>query len=179
MPAGHDISILGLRDLNAGVDHLGVGTSVLTESIIRDYKLCREFRFAASALALARLTGNKERQELAAHVLDWLKGDIAHPALVRKALIFRKINKYSARDMLASTSHFLREAGYSGLLIIVDMTRLTFWKRMADGGINYTRQVPLDSYQAIREFIDAADNWTGLFLDTSRAPSFSMTRYVA
>ena len=64
--------------------------------------------------------------------------------------------------MLTSLCHFLRGCGAPGLLVLLDITRLTQVGRAE--GANYTPASVMDCYEVLRQIIDDAEHLPGLFL---------------
>lgn len=88
--------------------------------------------------------------------LQWLKGDTVHPPHVRAT-----ISRENARAMLRSFIHFLKIAGYSGLVIFLDELELLISQRPP---------VRNASYDTLRQFIDDADNLENFLLICSATP---------
>ncbi len=60
--------------------------------------------------------------------------------------------------------HWLRLAGYPGLLLVLDTARLTVPRNPKDGKTYYTKAAVLDAYEVLRQFIDATDRLHGCLI---------------
>lgn len=132
----------------------------LQQSVHRDYAMVGEFRTAMLRLCQAQLrTGQVTEAEHAA-VLDWLTGQLRQISALRSAMIFRRIGRHNARQMLFSLSHWLHTNGIAGLVLEFDVRRLTFGRRPRPderSGVYYTRPALLDAYELLRQLIDNTD----------------------
>ncbi len=94
-------------------------------------------------------------------LLSWLNGDkkIRITSLRPLGMAPSKITKYNARNFLRSLSELVHQAGYSGLVIIVDNLEV-----LVDGsGMNpfhYTKMKREDTYESIRQLIDDIDTFS-------------------
>jgi hypothetical protein len=68
--------------------------------------------------------------------------------------------------------HWLRFAGYSGLVVTLDIARMTVPKNPRDGLLFYTKAQLLDAYEVLRQFIDATDRMKSLLLVVAPAEEF-------
>jgi len=138
------------RDLDRALQH----------RVYQDYAMVQEFRIAMLRLCQAQLqTGQVADAEHAA-VLDWLRGDLRQISALRSTLIFRRIGRDNARQMLFSLAHFLAVNGHAGLLVILDIRRLGLSRRpspTAREGYYYTRATLLDAYEMLRQLVDNTD----------------------
>ena len=67
--------------------------------------------------------------------------------------------------MVASTAEWLRQTRSPGLLIILDIDRLAYAKRSdVTNGLHYSAAHVMDTYEVLRQFIDATDEMDGLML---------------
>jgi len=96
---------------------------LLTSSVIKEYTMARDFRVAMNQICRAAVERNDLLTESSLRVVDWLRGDLRSVRTLRSAMIFERINRYNARSMLASLGQWVRRAGRSGLLIVVDVSR--------------------------------------------------------
>ena len=71
------------------------------------------------------VTAGTGRRDTAEPVMHWLRGEKVAPALLRTADISVRIARTNARAMLVSLCHFLRKAGASGLLVVLDVRQLS------------------------------------------------------
>ncbi|MGH9131510.1 MAG: BREX system ATP-binding domain-containing protein [Acidimicrobiales bacterium] len=145
----------------------------LQRRVYRDYSMVGEFRIAMLRLCQARLrTGQVAEAEHAA-VLDWLKGDLARISALKSALIFRKIARHNARQMLFSLAHWLSVNDHAGLVLVLDVRRLGLARRPSPEerqGNYYTKGALLDAYEVMRQLVDNTDELAHCFVAVIAAP---------
>jgi hypothetical protein len=56
-----------------------------------------------------------------------------------------------------SLLHWIRYVGFSGLVALMDTSRVTLLRNPRDGLRFYTRSAVMDHYELLREFIDGTD----------------------
>lgn len=160
-----DQAVLTLEELAAhyGVDARELKRDVdrqLQQLIFKDFSMVQEFRIAMLRLCQAAFgTGQVSDLEHKA-MLDWLRGDLRQLAAVKPLLIYRKIARHNARQMLFSLPHWLAKNGKAGLLLILDVRRLGVGRRPpveARSGQYYTRLGLLDAYEVLRQLVDSTD----------------------
>ena len=132
----------------------------LTADLWEDRRLAQDFRAALLALCLSRL--EPDIGGMPEPALQWLQGEKVPVALLRTAEISVRISRTNARTMLTSLCHFLRKAGVSGLLVVLDVRQLSR-TTAAEGGARYSPAAVMDSYEVMREVIDDVENMPGLF----------------
>ncbi len=132
----------------------------LQQDVFHDYAMVQEFRIAMLRLCQAQLrTGQVTEAEHAA-VLDWLRGELRQISVLRSAMIFRRVGRHNARQLLFSTAHWLAANGHTGLLLELDVRRFGFARRPAAEerhGNYYTRAALLDGYELLRQLVDNTD----------------------
>lgn len=142
------------RELKRDVDR------ELQQRVFRDYGMVQEFRIAMLRLCQAQFqTGQVSEAEHAA-VLDWLRGDLQQMSALKSLLIYRRIARHNARQMLYSLPHWLARNGRAGLLLVLDIQRLCVARRPPveeRSGQYYTRLGLLDAYEVLRQLIDSTD----------------------
>ena len=80
--------------------------------------------------------------------------------VLRSAMIFRRIGRHNARQLLFSTAHWLAANGRAGLLLELDVRRFGFARRPAAEerhGNYYTKAALLDGYELLRQLVDNTD----------------------
>lgn len=172
-----DVSV-GAVAAHHGVDAGELSRDVnrhLQQRVFRDFAMARDFRIAMLRLCQAQLsTGQVTAAEHAA-VLDWLRGELRQIALLRSAMIFRRIGRHNARQMLFSLAHWLSVNDRAGLLLQLDVRRLGFARRPpADQrqGLYYTKASLLDAYELLRQLIDNTDELSHCCVVVIAAPEF-------
>jgi len=158
---------------NALVDRLaaanGIGQQMFLSSarpwiekgIFHQKRLAKDFRVAMTHLSLARLSGGPDGETTTETIIDWLTGRNRAISAVKPYSIFSRVSRNNARHMLESLLHMVRLAGYPGILIVLDISRVAVPRNPHDGMVFYTRAAMLDAYEMLRQFIDATDRMKG------------------
>ncbi len=144
----------------------------IDRKVFHQQSLARDFRVAITHLCLAELYGGPDGETRAQVIADWLTGRNRAIAAVKPYQIFSRITRSSARHLLESLLRWIRFAGYPGLLIILDVSRLTIAKNPHDSYFYYTKAALLDAYEVLRQFIDGTDRMTGCLLIVTPASDF-------
>lgn len=151
----------------------------LQRRVYRDYAMVQEFRMAMLRLCQAQLrTGQVADAEHTA-VLDWLKGDLRQISVLKSALIFRRIARHNARQMLFSLAHWLAVNDRAGLVLVIDARRLGVARRPVPEerqGFYYTKAALLDAYEVLRQLVDNTDELAHCFVLMLAAPEFLTDR---
>ena len=137
---------------------------VIEEQVAKDRRLSRDFRVAMSTLCLAELRGGDDGERRIRAITEWLNGSNNRVSAVRPYSIFSRVTRANARYLFESMLHWLRFAGYSGLLLVLDTARLTVARNPRDGKRYYTKANVLDAYEVLRQFIDATDRLHGCLI---------------
>jgi hypothetical protein len=128
--------------------------------------MSQEFRLAQVRLCRAQLDPDDEPLVTEA-TREWLRGELRLLSGVKRALIFQKIARHNARHMLASLTHWLRLAGRSGLVLVLDISRCLFAVRSGEreaGSVYYSTPATLDAYEVLRQLIDGTDELEGCYV---------------
>lgn len=129
----------------------------LERTIFRDYGMAFEFRLAMMHLCLAQLDPANATQ-LAEAVKEWLRGDLRLVSALKQALIFQKITRANGRHILASYLHWRRLTGARGTMLLIDISALAVATRhAADEDFFYSLAAVMDTYEVLRQFIDAME----------------------
>jgi hypothetical protein len=166
VPTSGDLSLEALADENDEasahlVQHL---RRIVTQGIAKNYAFSREFRLAADALCRATYDGSADVRRQADDVQAWLKGELTRLSTLRDLAIYRKIGRGNARQILSSTSAWLRQAGFPGIIVTVDFSRYALGKTAGTDGFTYTKLATLDMHEVLRQFVDSADELTSMLL---------------
>lgn len=147
----------------------------LQQAVFHDYAMVQEFRVAMLRLCQSQLrTGQVTEAEHNA-VLEWLRGELRQISLLRSAMIFRRIGRHNARQLLFSLTHWLAVDGGAGLLLEIDLRRFGFARRPAPEerhGLYYTKAALLDGYEMLRQLIDNTDELSHCCVIVVAAPEF-------
>lgn len=132
---------------------------LLQRKIFSNIRLTHEFKMAM--MRLCQRTINPEDISLmnADAVIEWLHGDLRHIGALKPLQIFQKIARHNGRDMLFSLAHWLHLTGYSGLILTIDLERVLEEIKPAErkeGELYYSLQACMDTYETLRQFIDAS-----------------------
>jgi hypothetical protein len=146
--------------------------SLLTQQIMRDRSMGRQFRLAAAALCRALLEPDDLRRELAEHVVAWLRGELPRIGAIREAFLYQKVNRHTARNLLLSTAAFVRKAGRPGLAVVTDLSRYALPVPREDGLNRYSKVAALDMWEVLRQFVDGTDDMAGCFFCFLVGPEF-------
>jgi len=169
--------------VHAVATHYGVDPNELSRDvnrelqrrIFRDYAMVQDFRVAMLRLCQAQLATGQVTEAEHAAVLDWLRGELRQIALLRSAMIFRRIGRHNARQMLFSLAHWLSTNGRAGLLLELDVRRLGFARRPRAEerrGLYYTKASLLDAYELLRQLVDNTDELSHCCVVVVAAPEF-------
>jgi hypothetical protein len=159
----------------------------LREALFHDYAMIQEFRIAMMMLCRCLLDPDEVSADLCSSVEEWLRGDLKRVSALKKALIFQKIGRHNARQMLFSLAHWLHLCGHNGLFLALDISRYTQDRpKELDGSLYYSTPAMLDCYEVLRQFIDATDESEFCFTVVLAPPRFldegekrSVSRYDA
>lgn len=134
----------------------------LSREIWQDALLTQDFRNAMITLVTSRLTG--EDAALAEAVMGWLDGTLRSIGQLRQVPIGRRIGRQNARAVLMSLCRWVRSCGGVGLLLLLDIRQLHRERRAISEGLVYTPAGVMDCYEVLRQLIDDAEHFPGLFV---------------
>lgn len=123
--------------------------------------LSKDFRVAMMQLCLAELTGGTEGATTVEVLTDWLTGRNKAVAAVKPYQIFSRITRTNARYLFESLFRWVRFAGSPGMVILLDIGRVTVARNPRDERLYYSRPAVLDTYEVLRQFIDGTDRLYG------------------
>ena len=156
--ADHDLDPRELyRSVRRALEHI----------LLTDTSLPRELRRALLRLAQAHLGSGDVNSAEALVVQGWLTGERVGLRELRDAMIYSRIGRHNARTMLTSVGRLLLRAGYTGLVLHCDLTRLAEARRPPvpeRTGIYYSKAAVLDAYELLRQLIDATDDLVGMLV---------------
>ncbi len=172
-----DVTVSGVA-IRFGVDPAELSRDInrqLQQRIYRDYDMVQEFRTAMLRLCQAQLATGQVTEAERAAVLAWLRGDLRQMSLLHSAMIFRKIARNNARQLLFSLAHWLSINATSGLVLELDIRRLGFARRPRPEereGLYYTKTALLDAYELLRQLVDNTDELTHCCVVVITSPEF-------
>lgn len=144
--------------------------AAIKKNISHDYGYCAEFRTALAHLCLGRLSiAGQLMSPFSPKVTEWLTGAPVPISTLKPAMIFRKVQRNTARHMLYSTFQFLRRCGYPFVLLELDVSRYAERVSTRDRvlGYYYTPAACLELYELMRQFIDDMERFDGTIVVVS------------
>ena len=145
-------------------DLYGQINRLMTNALLKDYKLCKEFRTAMTMLCRAYLNPQDVGVEDAQVVKQWLHGEKCNLTALKRLQIYQKIGRHNARLLLNSLAVWNSNAGYSGMVLILDINAVVTEPHADSATIRYARGSMLDTYELLREFIDDTDETANLLI---------------
>lgn len=143
----------------------------LDKEVLASRRMGRDFRSAMYHLCMAECRDEGGRYGCQP-ILDWLTGENNRIGPLRPFSLRTPINRTTARHFIESTLHWLREAGYSGTVVLFDASRVTLARNPRDGLRYYTRAMAIDHYELLRGFIDDTDRLEATLLIVATSPEF-------
>jgi hypothetical protein len=126
--------------------------------------LARDFRVAVTQLCLAELSGGPDGETTVQVITDWLTGRNKAISAVKPYQIFSRVTRSNARHLFESLLFWVRFAGYPGLIILLDLSRVTIARNPRDDLLFYTKAAMFDAYEVLRQFIDATSTMKGCLI---------------
>ncbi len=142
------------------------------KKILGEHALAKDFRVAMMWLARARLEAGLEGNAVHQQITDWLAGRVNAISNMKPYQIYTKINRANARHLFGSLLAWIRMAGFPGLVTVLDARRVVAKERVSDGTLNFSTAAVLDTYEVLRQFIDATDEFDGFLLAVLVSPEF-------
>jgi P-loop Domain of unknown function (DUF2791) len=174
-PSGWPLSLAALQEANdsPGPVFDAEVKRGLINRLYGDDTMSREFRLAMLRLCLAQLDPADD-PDLAEAVRQWLRGELRLVSAVKRALIFQRIARHNARHLLVSVTHWLRQCGRSGLVLLLDVSRYgdATPPRARGPGHYYSPSACLDLYEVLRQLIDATDELDACYVAVVAGPEF-------
>jgi len=163
---GEPLTIERLAALNER-DEAVLGNDVkklLEKALMRDFRMCQEFRFAVIEMCLEALQQGRLTDD--GIIGDWLRGELRLISALKPCLIFQKVVRHNARHILLSLAHWIRLAGKQGLVLTINVGRYLLDKRPKEpeGSNYYSRAATLEAYEVLRQLIDGTDDTEGCFV---------------
>lgn len=145
-------------------DLFGQVNRLITNALLKDYTLCKEFRTAMAMLCRAYLNPQDVASEDAAVIKQWLYGEKCNLTALKRLQIYQKIGRHNARLLLNSLAAWMHKTGRLGLVALLDISAVVTQSPPDAGHIKYARGSVLDTYELLREFIDDTDETSHLLL---------------
>jgi hypothetical protein len=161
----------------------------LTGEIMHENRMAQDFRVAMTQLCLRRLAPPDDPQSgVVEPVREWLRGDLRTIGVLRQFQINAKITRHNARAMLRSLCCWLRMCGVPGIVLVLDIRQLARTGAAVGDGVKYSPAAVMDAFEVLRQMIDDAESFEGLFLavladeafvDAEQNPKRSVQNYTA
>ncbi|MHB1463421.1 MAG: BREX system ATP-binding domain-containing protein [Armatimonadota bacterium] len=180
-----DIDGIAVANNRERGDLLNSVHSLITNEVFRNYRLSMEFRTAMSMLCRAAIDPQSVALGCAQVVLQWLRGEPVNLTVLKRYNISRRIGRHNARLLIRSLAVWQHMMGYPGTTLLLDIHAILGERVISDGGLSYTRNSILDTYEILRSFIDDTDELSHFLLVAMVGPRFieqsklSMENYTA
>ena len=139
--------------------------SWLERSLYQDFEMSREFRLAIIQLCVSQLDPVGRQSKEVTAIQSWLRGELKQMSALKKLLIFQKVTRNNARDLIASLTHWVRTLGKPGVVLTIDISAFMAGKNTGSTkSLNYTPSAVMDAYEMLRQFIDSSDDIEGFLL---------------
>lgn len=144
----------------------------IARQIFKNRRLVKDFRIAVTQLATAAFGGGQEADTTFATITDWLTGRNRAISAVKPYQIFSRISRTNARHLFESTLSWISLAEWPGLVLVMDIRRVTVARNPKDGGLYYTKAGVLDAYEVLRQYIDGTDRLVNCLIVVVADPEF-------
>lgn len=144
----------------------------LEGSLFQDFHMSREFRLAMIQLCVAQLELPDSPSKESGAIKAWLRGELKQMAALKKILIFEKVTRSNARDLIVSLAHWTRLLGKPGIVLTIDISAFTGGKEAGATSLNYSPSAVMDAYEMLRQFIDGSDEIEGLLVVVVTSQAF-------
>jgi hypothetical protein len=142
----------------------------INNELLRDYRFSKEFRIAMAMLCQSQINPQNVAPSDADTIQKWLRGEKYNASALKRVQIFGKIARHNARLLLSSLALWLRETGYGGLALLIDMNAVTMSVLPGEALVRYSRGTALDVYEVLRQFIDDTDESNHFLLVSVAGP---------
>ena len=151
----------------------------LQRTVFQDYAMAPEFRVAMLRLCQAEASPAPEHLAAASIALRWLILEARYTSELRIVPIFQRIARHNARFMLYSLAHWVRKVGMGGLIIGIDVASLTEPRNSLgrSAAPTYYRTAILDTYEVLRQLIDATNQLAGTMIVVAVGSEFLTDPY--
>lgn len=128
---------------------------IVTNIILKDHGMAREFRIALAALGRSQLISEEITPTTEDVLLNWFCGKAApgSKAVLKNIRIYETINRANARFMFRSLAHWLPNTGKTGLVLIFDFRAYERVKRSA-------RDLQNERNQQLKHLVDLGKSVT-------------------
>jgi len=151
-------------------DLYGEINRLITNGILENYALSREFRTAVAMLCWGRINPQNVSPTDAEIIKQWLLGEKCSLSALKRMQIYQRIARNNARLLLGSLALWLSEVGYAGLALLLDLNAVVADVAPGVNLVRYTRSTVLDTYEVLRQFIDDTDEMSHLIVVAVAGP---------
>ncbi len=145
----------------------------LTDDIWHDRTMTQDFRAAMTQLCLTRLESSETDPVVTAPVVEWLRGELRAIGALRQAYITAKITRHNGRAALRSLCRWLQLCGRKGLCVTIDVRQVLRTGAPLGEGLRYSPAAVMDAFEVLRQLIDDAELFQGLFVVVLGDPSLT------
>jgi hypothetical protein len=145
----------------------------LTDDIWHDRAMTQDFRAAMTQLCLTRLESAESDPAVNAPVVEWLRGDLRAIGAVRQTNITARITRHNGRATLGSLCRWLQLCGLKGLCVTIDVRQVLRTGAPLGEGVRYSAAAVMDAFEVLRQLIDDAESFQGLFVLVLGDPSLT------
>ena len=142
------------------------------EKIFKNHSFVKDFRVAVTQLSTAAFGGGQEADTTFTTITDGLTGRNRAVSAVKPYQIFSRINRSNARHFFESALSWICLAEWPGLVLVIDIRRVTVARNPRDGGLYYTKSAVLDTYEVLRQYIDGTDRLVNCLIVVVADPEF-------
>ena len=151
-------------------DLYGEINRLITNGILENYALSREFRTAVAMLCWGRINPQNVSPTDAEIVKQWLLGEKCSLSALKRMQIYQRVARHNARLLLGSLALWLSEVGYAGLALLMDLNAVVADVAPGVNLVRYTRSTVLDTYEVLRQFIDDTDEMSHIIVVAVAGP---------
>ncbi len=136
----------------------------LTDDIWHNRTMTQDFRGAMMQLCLTRLESSETDLGVTAPVVEWLRGELRAIGALRQTYITAKITRHNGRAALRSLCRWLQLCGRKGLCVTIDIRQVLRTRAGLGEGVRYSASAVMDAFEVLRQLIDDAESFQGLFV---------------
>jgi hypothetical protein len=151
-------------------DLYGETNRLITNRVLENYALSREFRTALAMLCWGRINPQNVSPTDAEIIKQWLVGEKCSLSALKRMQIYQRIARNNARLLLSSLALWLHEVGYAGMALLLDLNAVVADFAPGVNSVRYTRNAVLDTYEVLRQFIDDTDEMSHLIIVAVAGP---------
>src|SRR5207248_1274565 len=117
----HAMDAIAAANGRLRADLFGEINRLITNRVLGNYALAREFRTAVAMLCWGRINPQNVSPTDAEIIKQWMVGEKCSLAALKRMQIYQRIGRHNARLLLSSLALWLSEIGYAGLALLLDL----------------------------------------------------------